>query len=233
MQVKERKYQERVGRFVYADANEKQSCREFKLNCIENSKFSDDLNNFLTLSADSFEFEQMIALNSRFSKVAVIDSYEFDAETYINGLPKYKQLKKKHQILNYKQGDIFNAEFEKYDVVDLDLCGSFTIDKLNNMVSAFQRFEKGFAFITMTKNVRNSSLLEYLDVFGAKDYAHFRDKVFKNYMGEMCGLKQYVRPYCYANKSKSAYAKEMITYVFTKNLKNNLHINFFIISFTS
>ena len=76
MQVKERKYQERVGRFVYADANEKQSCREFKLNCIENSKFSDDLNNFLTLSADTFAFEKNLALNSRFSKGIVIDSFD-------------------------------------------------------------------------------------------------------------------------------------------------------------
>jgi hypothetical protein len=209
-------YKERVGYFPYAGATEKQECREFKMACLE--PFADRLKNFLTLSADEFAFEQMLALNSRFSKLAVIDSFERREDVYLQGLPKYKRLKKEHQLIHYKKGDIFDAEFKKYDVVDLDLCGSFTIDLMNEMLSAFQNFNKGFIFITMTKNVRRSLLVDNIKEYGAKNLQEFRDKKFAKYLKNICGLEQYVKPYTYANKSLNSKAKEMIVYIFTKNL---------------
>lgn len=209
-------YKDRVGYFPYADAIEKQECREFKMSCLNALK--SDLKNVLTLSADAFAFEQMLALNSRFTKLAVIDSYERDEKVYLQGLPKYKKLKKEHQLIHYKKGDIFNAEFGKYDVVDLDLCGSFTIDLVNEMLAAFQQFKKGVIFITMTKNVRRSTLVDNIKEYGAKSLQEFRDKKFAKYLKNICDLEQFVKPYEYANKSLNPLAKEMVVYVFTKNL---------------
>lgn len=213
-------YSERVGRFIYGDAIEKVGCREFKLDCLE--PFADDLKNFLTLSADTFAFEKNLALNSRFSKGIVIDSFEFHRDTFLKGQKEYKKLKKELKkvdaIVDYKNNDIFTAEFHKYNVIDLDLCGSFSIENLNKMVSAFQKFERGVAFVTLTKVTRNSKLKEVVEFYGSKDINEFRDKGFANYLNQMCGLVEFATPYTYKNSSKSAWAKEMITYVFTKNM---------------
>ena len=216
--IAEVEYKDRVGIFPteYASSIEKRECRNFKIDCLK--PYAKSIKNLLTLSADSFEFEEMIALNSRFSKLAVIDSYEMNEEVYKKGLPKYKQLRKQHQIINYKRGNIFDVDFNPYDVLDIDLCGSFTIELMNEIVYAFQRFDSGFVFLTMRRDVRNSKMVDYIKEYGAKTLQEFRDKKFATYLKNLCGLEQYVKPYHYKNKSVNPYAKEMIVYVFTKNI---------------
>ena len=204
-------YKDRVGYFPYAHAIEKQECREFKLKCIK--PYGSKVNSFLTLAADSLSFEEMIV---KTFKKASVDAYERDVRVYKQGLAKYKQVKKLFDNIYYKNDDIFNAQFHKYNVVDLDLCGSFTNQTMIDIISAFQSFKSGFVFITLTKEVRNSLLVDNITDYGAKDLQEFRDKIFAKYLKKLCGLEQYCEPYVYANKSVNKKAKEMITYVFTK-----------------
>jgi hypothetical protein len=205
-------YKERVGVFTYAGAEEKQECREFKLNCIK--PHASKVSSFLTLAADSLSFEEMIM---KTFKNASVYAYERNVKVYNQGLAKYKQVKKLFDNIYYKNDDIFNAQFHKHNVVDLDLCGSFTNQTMIDIISAFQSFKSGFVFITLTKQVRNSLLVDNITDYGAKDLQEFRDIVFAKYLKNLCGLEQYCEPYIYANKSVNKKAKEMITYVFTKS----------------
>jgi hypothetical protein len=214
-------YEERVGRFVYGEAEEKKLCRDWKVNCL--APYSKKAKNVLTLSAETLAFEEMLLTNSRFSKLAVLDSYEIDQKTYTKGLPKYKKLKKQHQIINYKRDNIFNANFGLYDVIDLDLCGSHTIDLMNEFLCSFQQFKKGIVFITLTRHIRRSNLLNNLKDYGAKNYDEFRDKKFAQYLKKHCGLEQYAKPYVYSNKSVSNKAKQMIVYAFKKGVELNFN----------
>jgi hypothetical protein len=204
-------YKNRVGYFPYAEAIEKQECREFKLNCIK--PYGSKIKSFLTLAADSLSFEEMIAKNF---KNASVHAYERNVKVYEQGLDRYEQLKKLFGKIHYKNDDIFNADFYKHNVVDLDLCGSFTNQTMIDIISAFQSFKSGFVFITLTKEVRNSLLVKNLSDYGAKDLQEFREVIFAKYLKKLCGLEEYCEPYVYANKSVNKKAKEMITYVFTK-----------------
>jgi len=212
-------HKERVGRYPYGNSPEKKLCREWKINCL--TPYSKKVKNVLTLSAETLSFEEMLLTNSRFTKLAVLDSYEFDHKTYTKGLPNYKKLKKQHQIINYLRDNIYNANFGLYNVIDLDLCGSFTIELMNEFHFSFQRFKKGLVFITLTYNVRNSKILDYLQDYGAKSYEEFRDKKFAQYLKKHCGLEEYAKPYVYSNKSVSSKATKMIVYAFKKGVDFN------------
>ena len=207
-------YKDRVGYFPYGGAIEKQECRMFKLNCVK--PYASEVKSVLTLGADTPTFEVMLA--ETFNNIAIIDTYERNEVVYKQGLPKYKQLKKQHQAIRYKNADIFDANFSKYDVIDLDLCGTFTNQAMIEMIASFQNFEQGFVFITMTKNVRNSTLVDNIKEYGYKNLKEFREKGFAKYMKLFCDLDEYYKPYEYANKSVNKHATEMIMYVFTKNL---------------
>lgn len=203
------KYEERVKVFCYEKAVEKQSAREFVLNHIPS-----DCEKVLTLSADTFSFENMV-LNSRFSKNPVIDSYEYDKEIYQKGKKRFDKLKQKHQELNFYLGDIFSVDFKQYDFINLDLCGSFTIELVNRLIASLQGFE-GTIFITMTKNVRNTLIRQNFDIYGAKDMQDFRSNVFPSMLKDYCNLDMFVEPYEYKNKSVNKYATEMILFGFKK-----------------
>ena len=203
------KYEERVKVFCYEKAVEKQSAREFVLNHIPS-----DCEKVLTLSADTFSFENMV-LNSRFSKNPVIDSYEYDKEIYQKGKKRFDKLKQKHQELNFYLGDIFSVDFIQYDFINLDLCGSFTIELVNRLIASLQGFE-GTIFITMTKNVRNTLIRQNFDIYGAKDMQDFRSNVFPSMLKDYCNLDMFVEPYEYKNKSVNKYATEMILFGFKK-----------------
>jgi hypothetical protein len=203
------KYEERVKVFCYEKSAEKQTAREFVLNHIPS-----DCAKVLTLSADTFSFENMV-LNSRFSKKPVIDSYEYDKEIYKKGVDKFNKLKQKHQELNFYLGDIFSVDFKQYDFINLDLCGSFTIELVNRLIASLQGFE-GTIFITMTKNVRNTLLRNHLDIYGVKTMQSFRDEVFPNLMKYYCDLDMFVEPYQYKNKSLNTKATEMVLFGFKK-----------------
>ena len=205
------KYEERVKVFCYEKAVEKQSAREFVLNHIPS-----ECEKVLTLSADTFSFENMV-LNSRFSKNPVIDSFEYDKEIYKKGKKNFNKLKRenKDRELNFYLGDIFSVDFKQYDFINLDLCGSFTIDLVNRIIASLQGFE-GTIFITMTKNVRNTLLRKHLDVYGAKDMADFRDNAFPKMLKLFCNLDMFVEPYHYKNKSINANATEMVLFGFKK-----------------
>jgi hypothetical protein len=211
------KYEDRVGIYRYGNADEKQTNREFKLDCLNPYVLNFKELKVLTLAADSLTFEQMII--DRFMNASVIDAYEYNEEVYLQGLPKYKQIRKRNRIIHYKNDNIFNAKFGKYDVIDLDLCGSFTINLVNELLAAFQQFEQGFIFLTMTKNVRRSLLVDNIQDYGAESLQEFRDKVFAKYLKKHCGLDEFCKPYEYANKSVSKKAMEMVTFVFTKNIE--------------
>ena len=202
--------------FPYAEAVEKAQYREFKLKCLR--PFSSQVGSFLTLSADSFEFERMVSQSGLFPNLVRIDSYEKSAAIYNKGLAKYRELKNKCPKLRYHMGDIFDADFGKFDVVDLDLCGMFTISLINQLLDALQRLERGVVFLTIQKTTRVGSVLDNYEDFGARNMKHFRDKVFPEYLQDNCGVKLYGKPYFYANKSMNAKAKEMMLYVFTKNM---------------
>lgn len=203
------KYEERVKVFCYEKAVEKQSAREFVLKHIPS-----DCEKVLTLSADTFSFENMV-LNSRFSKNPVIDSYEYDKEVYQKGKKRFDKLKQKHQELNFYLGDIFSVDFKQYDFINLDLCGSFTIELVNRLIASLQGFE-GTIFITMTKNVRNTLIRQNFDIYGAKDMQDFRSNVFPSMLKDYCNLDMFVEPYEYKNKSVNKYATEMILFGFKK-----------------
>lgn len=207
-------YKDRVGYYPYGDAEEKKECRKFKLECVK--PYIPNVKSVLTLAADTLSFEKMLA--ETFNTISVIDSYEIRRDVYKQGLPKYKQLKKEHSAIRYKNADIFDAKFSQYDVIDLDLCGTFTNQTMIEMISAFQQFKQGFVFITMTKNVRNSKFVRNIEHFGYKTLSEFRDKGFAKYMKTFCNLDEYCKPYEYANKSVNKHATEMIMYVFTKNV---------------
>lgn len=207
------------GYFPYADSIEKAQYREHKIKCLK--PFSANLSNFLTLSADSFEFERMVAQSANegvFPNLARIDCYEKVSEIYYQGLPKYRQVKKECRGLHYRLGNIFDADFSKYDVVDLDLCGMFTISLINELLTALQTLERGVVFLTIQKNTRVGGVLNNYQDYGAKNMQHFRDKVFPKYLEENCGVKLHGKPYTYANKSMNPKAKEMMMYMFTKNM---------------
>jgi hypothetical protein len=207
------------GVFSYANSKEKQEYRQHKLNCLK--PFADKINGIITLSADNLSFEEMIANDKSFSKLSVIDSYEIKKETYEKGLPKYKKLKKRHQILRYKNENIFNANFGEHDcvVADLDLCGTFTIKFLNDIASSLQQIKQGLAFVTIFKDTRISNLSKYVEYFGVNSLQEFRDNVFVPYIENLCGVKLYTQPYEYKNKSVNPNAKQMILYVFVKNIE--------------
>lgn len=203
------KYEERVKVFCYEKAVEKQTAREFVLNHIPS-----DCARVLTLSADTFSFENMV-LNSRLSKNPVIDAYEYDKETYNKGKKRFNELKQKHNELNFYLGDIFSVDFKQYDFINLDLCGSFTIELVNRLIASLQGFE-GTIFITMTKNVRNTLLRNHLDIYGVKTMQSFRDEVFPNLMKYYCDLDMFVEPFMYKNKSENTKATEMALFGFKK-----------------
>ncbi len=200
--------------FLYSNSSEKQVYRQHKLDCLR--AFGDKIDSVLSLPAGNLEFEKMIAIDDYLPKVAVIDSYEIEPKTYKKGLSKYKELKKQHQILHYKRGNIFEANFSKYNVLDLDLCGTFTIQTVFEIVSGLQQFKEGIAFITMFKDTRNSKLSDYVKYFGVNTLQEFRDKVFVKYIEDLCGVKLYAQPYEYKNKSVNPKAKQMIMYTFVK-----------------
>jgi hypothetical protein len=203
------KYEERVKVFCYEKAVEKQTAREFVLNHIPS-----DCARILTLSADTFSFENMV-LNSRFSKNPVIDAYEYHKETYNKGKKRFNELKQKHNELNFYLGDIFSVDFKQYDFINLDLCGSLTIDLVNRLIGSLQGF-KGTIFITMTKNVRNTLLRKHFDIYDAKNMADFRDNVFPSMLKDFCNLDMFVEPFMYKNKSENTKATEMALFGFKK-----------------
>jgi len=207
-------YKDRVGYFPYSNAKEKQENRQFKLDCMK--KLIPNAESILTLAAESFTFEQMIAQS--FEKINLIESYERNSDVFKLGLKKFRKLKKEHSIIHYKNDDIFNAKFSKHDVIDLDLCGTFTIETVLNIVSMAQQFEQGLFIVTLTKSVRRSSLIDNIKDFGSDSLDEFRTSGFAKYLKKVCNLDEYCKPYEYANKSVNPYAKPMITYVFTKNL---------------
>ena len=211
------KYKDKVGIFPYGEANEKQTNREFKLSCLDPYVLNFKKLKCLTLAADNLTFEQMIV--DRFNNVSVIDSYEYNKEVYLHGLPKYEQIRKKNRNIHYKNDNIFNAKFNKYDVIDLDLCGSFTINLMNEIIASCQKFEQGFIFLTITKEVRRSLLIDNIKDYGANSLQEFRDEMFAKYLKKLCGLDEYCKPYEYANKSVNKKAKTMVTFVFTKNIE--------------
>ena len=196
-------YQDRVNVFCYEKASEKQDARNFVLNQIPS-----DCKKVLTLSADTFTFENMV-LNSRFSKNPVIDSYEYKKYVYDKGVKKFNKLKQKHQELNFYLGDIFSVDFKQYDFINLDLCGSFTIELVNRLIASLQGF-KGTIFITMTKNVRNTLIRQHLDLYGVKDMEEFRNIAFPVMLKNFCNLDMIGEPYFYANKSVNTKATEMV-----------------------
>jgi hypothetical protein len=206
------KYEERVKVFCYEKSAEKQMVREFIL-----SHIPSDCAKVLTLSADNFNFENMV-LNSRFSKNPVIDSYEYKEDVYKKGLENFKKLKKEHEQreLNFYLGDIFSVDFKSYNFINLDLCGSFTIDLVNRLIISLQRGFNGTIFITMTKNVRNTLLRNHLDIYGVKTMQEFRDDVFPNLMKYYCDLDMFVEPLMYKNKSENTKATEMVLFGFKK-----------------
>lgn len=204
-------YGERVKEFCYEKAVEKQTAREYVLNHIPK-----DCKKVLTLSADTFAFENMV-LNSRFSKNPVIDSYEYNKEVYNKGVKNFKKLKREHKDreLNFRLGDIFSVDFKEYDFINLDLCGSFTIELVNRLIASLQGFE-GTIFITMTKNVRNTLLRSHLDIYGVNDMNQFRDEVFPTMLNYYCDLDMFVKPYQYKNKSVNNNATDMVLFGFKK-----------------
>ena len=195
--------------FIYQEAVEKQTAREIVL-----SHIPKNCKKVLTLSAENFKFENMV-LNSRHSKNAVIDSYEYKESVYNEGVKNFKKLKKenKERAMNFFLGDIYKVDFKLYDFINLDLCGTFTIEFINRIIASLQGF-KGTIFITLTKNPRNTLLRKNLDVYGAKSMEDFRDNVFPKILKDYCNLDMIIEPVTYANKSLNNKAGHMILFGF-------------------
>jgi len=199
--------------FKYSTAIEKIEYRVKKLNHL--LSYKSELNRFLTLPADNMKFEELLLTHKDFKNIK-IDSYEIDKKTYESGVLKFKNLTKKNRGIKYYNDDVFNADFNKFDVIDLDLCGNFTIKLVNQLLSSLQNFKGGLVFLTVGKHLRGGHIKENFNKYGAVDYVDFRDRVFSEYIQKFTGVREYAEPYVYSNKSKSSRAKEMILYTFYK-----------------
>ena len=199
--------------FKYGMTIEKNEYRKFKLDFLLSQKIKFD--RFLTLSANNLYFEEMVLSNDNLIG-ASIHSYELDAATYVMGGQRYQELLKKGYNIKYKHGDIFTANFSKYNVIDLDMCGELTTTFMNQLLVGLSKFESGVVFITFTKNARGSKIKEISELYGAANYQEFRDIKFAEYLEEMVGLKMVGTPYEYNNKSENPKATDMMLCIFMK-----------------